>query len=1041
MLKRLSYIAITIFISTINLWSQEQGEFLRFDQQVTLETTLTQAIEYDSGKTVLYQSPVSEISKRSFQRILFNGTVSDTQLTLQIRCKTESSGWSNWENTYLKTFPNGRFWARFDLPEGGSRQIQFRWLDAGVKLPVEIILFGIEGIPSQLMKEQFEESRLTPQVTEFVLLDTIPQPSWITRQQWGANPPIGAYIPHNPYRFTQHHTAGARVSTLQQGIAEMQFIQNFHQYGRGWQDIGYHFCLDDSGRMYEGVPPDYRGTHTGGANTGNVGISYMGNFDETGQYPTPQALQSLVNIWSWLAFHYGVNPDSLFGHRDYNATACPGVNLYSELPDLRNGIRQMLGFGSPYVANPFPQPFSTEIPPGTPIQFFLRDDLEGVDINSIIVSLNGDTIVPVIAGNPQQYQVAFQPTNPFPYSQNVMVDVAAADLALPPNVMEYSYQFKIEVEALYVEMQTTTAMRNASLELTGSWQADYYGVVLPGLTSGYRLFTQDSDSSHTAKIYPSVTETGDYNIFMAVGDDYLGESAHYRFISELGYLHPHFAEYNSVYLNEWGLLSPTPVHLSPDSSSKGYIELSGLPDINTRLVLDAFRLEKVDRLDPPHSPTLKWVKLLNPTTREVEIAWYPSLEGDIAGYRLFKSADALTWDQPFVDETVLGPGDHFYRFNFTDTLQTVYFQAVAVDTNKYINELGAEVPLVSEPTDAYGVGFNVSYSILIVDNFDRQASWSLPYHPFVASHGEALHKRGHGFDSCTETAVQNGDINLLDYEVVIYFCGDDSRDEESLAAADQLRLLDYLEAGGKLFISGSEIGYDFAATTPDELNRYEYLLRARYLGDLAGSNRVLGELGTAFEGLDFTYGTQTGPNLYIEDYPDYLQPRFGSETALFYENLRIAGLHFTGTYGASTIPAQVVYLGFTFETIESPTDRAELMGRVLTYFGLPVDIADQPLPVVEQFELGQNFPNPFNPATKIHYTLPRNLNNSQVNLEIFNVLGQRVRTLINEKRLAGTYTVEWDGKDDRARPAASGVYVYRLRAGEFTDSQKMILLR
>jgi len=612
---------------------------------------------------------------------------------------------------------------------------------------------------------------------------------------------------------------------------------------------------------------------------------------------------------------------------------------------------------------------------------------------------------------------------------------------LPPNIMEYSYQFKIEVEALYVETQTMTTMRNAGLEITGNWQMDGNGVVLPGLTSGNRLFTQDTDSSHTARIYPLVAEAGDYNVYMAVSDDYLGESAHYRFSSEFGYSYPYFAEYNSVYLNSWGLLSPTPVYLSPDSSSNGFIELSGLPDISTRLLLDAFRLEKVDRLDAPHSPVLKWVKLIDPVTREIEIAWYPSLEGDIAGYRLFKSADALTWDQSFVDETVLGAGDHFYRFNFTDTLPTVYFRAVAVDTNKYINELGAEEPLLSEPSDAYGVGFRVSNSILIVDNFDRQASWTLPYHPFVASHGEAVNACGHGFDSCTETAVQNGDISMTDYEVVIYFCGDDSRDEESLAAADQLRLLNYLQAGGKLFISGSEIGYDFAATTPDELNRYEYLLRVHYLGDLAGSNRVMGELGTVFEGLDFTYGTLTGPNLYIEDYPDYLQPQYGSQTALFYENLRIAGVQFTGTYLASTIPAQLVYLGFTFETIENATNRAELMGRVLTYFNLPVSIADNPLPVTDRFVLGQNYPNPFNPTTKIHYSIPNNLNNLQIQLQIFNVLGQRIRTLISGKKVAGSYSIEWDGKDDQARPAASGVYVYRLQAGEMTESRKMILLR
>ncbi|MFQ5584530.1 MAG: FlgD immunoglobulin-like domain containing protein, partial [Calditrichia bacterium] len=621
------------------------------------------------------------------------------------------------------------------------------------------------------------------------------------------------------------------------------------------------------------------------------------------------------------------------------------------------------------------------------------------------------------------------------------VNVSAADFANPPNVMRYSYKFRIEVEALAVEVQSQNTIRNGTMQLSGSWQLDPDEVVLPGLTNGARLMAVDNDGSHIVRVYPFVSEEGDYNIMMASSSKFLGESARYRFVNSAGAVNPHFAEYNRIFYNQWHRLSPTPVHFTTDSLANGYIELSGLSDIETRQILDAFRLEKIDRLDPPTIPTMKWVKITNPAINEIEVAWYPSLEGDIAGYRLFMSDDGLTWNTPLVDETVLDGNTFSYTLTYSAGDPTVYFRVVAVDTNTFVDEYGNEEPLLSPPGDAYGVGLGSNQNILIVDNFDRMASWTHPQHPFVANHGEALAANGQGFESCTETAVQNGEIDLSAYDMVIYFCGDDSRSDESLAAADQFRLLDYLEAGGKLFISGSEIGYDFDDTTPTELARYQYLLRARYVGDLSGSNRVLGQAGTVFDGLDFIYGTMTGPDLYIEDYPDYLNTYSGSEVALFYGNLRIAGVQFTGTYGNSSETAQLVYLGFTFETIITPQDRAALMGRVLDYFGLPTAIADNEAVLTEQFRLAQNYPNPFNPSTKIQYTIPADKSQARVKLEIFNTLGQKLATLVDEKQAAGSYEVEWDGRSANGLPAASGIYYYRITVADLVATRKMLLVR
>lgn len=104
---------------------------------------------------------------------------------------------------------------------------------------------------------------------------------------------------------------------------------------------------------------------------------------------------------------------------------------------------------------------------------------------------------------------------------------------------------------------------------------------------------------------------------------------------------------------------------------------------------------------------------------------------------------------------------------------------------------------------------------------------------------------------------------------------------------------------------------------------------------------------------------------------------------------------------------------------------------------LPVqDVNSGNLP--QEFELGQNRPNPFNPNTVIEFAVPRP---AEVRVEVFNTLGQRVKTLANEFSKAGYKRVEWDGTDDNGNSVASGVYLYRMTAGDFSETKKMLLLK
>jgi hypothetical protein len=103
------------------------------------------------------------------------------------------------------------------------------------------------------------------------------------------------------------------------------------------------------------------------------------------------------------------------------------------------------------------------------------------------------------------------------------------------------------------------------------------------------------------------------------------------------------------------------------------------------------------------------------------------------------------------------------------------------------------------------------------------------------------------------------------------------------------------------------------------------------------------------------------------------------------------------------------------------------------------DVETQPDDNIPQdFILSQNYPNPFNLSTTIQFTLQRR---SHVTLTVYNILGERIKVLIDELKPAGSYRVTWDGKDQRSMVVASGVYLYELKAGAYTDTKKMLLLK
>ena len=101
-------------------------------------------------------------------------------------------------------------------------------------------------------------------------------------------------------------------------------------------------------------------------------------------------------------------------------------------------------------------------------------------------------------------------------------------------------------------------------------------------------------------------------------------------------------------------------------------------------------------------------------------------------------------------------------------------------------------------------------------------------------------------------------------------------------------------------------------------------------------------------------------------------------------------------------------------------------------------VRDSTSSIPSDFVLHPNYPNPFNLVTNIRFDLPKT---SNVKLVIYNIMGQRVKTLIEEQQKVGYHVVQWDGKNEVGLKVASDVYIYRIEAGEFVKAKKMLFLK
>ena len=124
--------------------------------------------------------------------------------------------------------------------------------------------------------------------------------------------------------------------------------------------------------------------------------------------------------------------------------------------------------------------------------------------------------------------------------------------------------------------------------------------------------------------------------------------------------------------------------------------------------------------------------------------------------------------------------------------------------------------------------------------------------------------------------------------------------------------------------------------------------------------------------------------------------------------------------------------------VQNNTDKKVQNVEYIDYPSIPVSVGEPVNGVPTTFGLSQNYPNPFNPSTSINFAVSQQ---SFVSLKVFNLLGQEVSTLVSETKGVGLYDIEWNGKDDNGIDVPSGMYLYKMIAGTFVETRKLMLLK
>jgi len=418
---------------------------------------------------------------------------------------------------------------------------------------------------------------------------------------------------------------------------------------------------------------------------------------------------------------------------------------------------------------------------------------------------------------------------------------------------------------------------------------------------------------------------------------------------------------------------------------------------------------------------------------DLKVQWTPNMALNTAGYNIYygSSSGVYTGSQ--------------YTTNSEDTITGLTPNVKCYVIVRAVDSDGKESPVATE-AEGMSVLLTLDQGILIVDETQNWTTGSFPrdttqdqyYDSLLAGYTATKYEFG---SSGQKPALSN----MAAYSTIFWHSDDYSQTLMNPCIED-LKL--YLGNGGQLVMAGWKPTADITSSTIDTMHyssgsfMYDYMKVSQMNRSLSADSfqGAVGKLGypdIAVDPVKVPVASYGGTMRYAEN----LVPVSPAE-GIYDIDMKNNGSLFEG------LNCGVRYLGSDFKTalLGFPLyfmDQAQarvVVQKILDDFGEVNGVSGKPDNIIlgHEFKLFQNAPNPFSKSTAISYHLPKT---GKVSLNIYNINGQLVKTLVNSDQPAGRYTANWDRRDNQNKQVSAGVYIYRLSAGNQTLSKKLIVLK
>jgi hypothetical protein len=308
-------------------------------------------------------------------------------------------------------------------------------------------------------------------------------------------------------------------------------------------------------------------------------------------------------------------------------------------------------------------------------------------------------------------------------------------------------------------------------------------------------------------------------------------------------------------------------------------------------------------------------------------------------------------------------------------------------------------------------------NILVVNAGDKE------YSSYVTGSIENVYDGTFGYVS--RSAIQQVNLSLSGFDIIVWQASNSTR---AFYAEEIIKLQNYLDDGGKLLITGQDIGSDIFETSGQShfaQDFYHNYLHTNYVADASSQNLIKGITNDIISN-----GLRYYANSIYQLSLDKISARDSSAIAFltYFNGSDIAGVR------AEVDNYRTIYMTAGLEQITSQAIRDTIVARSIFWLiNGNVSGIENARDIILQFSLEQNYPNPFNPSTKIKYSVPQN---GLVSIVVYDLTGQEVATLLNEVKEPGNYELDFN-----AAGLSSGVYFYRMTGNNFTQVKKLSILK